>query len=1386
MKIKKLTGIVLAFILVLSLMPQSVFAGSSKVIANLTSLSSIQATGMPASSQYRKTGNFSLQWAGADIYNNISVKTTSADISQYGYLEVWVCSKVATGSTITLGLISDSPASTCLDYYYTNFNVDFTGWKLLIFSYSEDSVFKPVNTPAGFNNVSEIKLWSNYTGSVPNIKTELYFDNMYVTDTKSEAASGGGMEAGMTMLADYSMAKNITPTGLPSSSTQVLNGDVSLKWAAPNLSKTLNVPLSVTDWTGYKVLVMDIYSEVANLSTLKVVPLSENGSTEGSDYYITDLLIDWTGWKTISFRVNGAPFTQSRTPLGWNQLTGLTFWSEFGGVALKPDTELYFDRIYLSMNDPNEISGGDNNSADIIYPARPNPAHVDVVSKVKAMHPNKAHPRLLFDQDDFESMQELIVNDAYMKKSYANLLRTADAALLAPVLTYGTPDGKRLPRDAANMMPPLSLAYKLSGDVKYKDRLWTEIKAVAAFPDWNPSHFLDVGDYARAMGFAYDWLYNDWSEDQRRVIRNALVKHGLGPSINNLRAQSGFAVQENNWNQVINAGIGIAMLALCDDEGYGDLANEMINLTAQGLPHGLKMFSPDGACPEGPSYWNYANETFYQYQNSMMSAMNFDFGLSETEGYDNTGYFPISLLGPTNLIFNFADGGDGSVRNGIFFWLARLYNKPELGGFQLHMNPNGGGWVDLAMYRPDPAQANFAQNMAKDKHFRGEQPVGTMRSSWDDSNALFVGFKGGYNQASHGDLDIGSFVLDASGVRWVKELGSEYYEAPGMWEHGVGGGRWKYYRKNTEGQNTLIINPKPAEDQDPLAKAEIYKFESSDIAAYGLVDMTEAYAAEANDVKRGFALINNRSAVIVQDEIKTKKPSEIYSFFHTNAVLDIAPDGKSAVMAQNNKLMRVDLLSPANATLIELPATAFSESLKPQMADLENVNTRKLTVHMTNATNPTISVLFTPISPNQPALTLPNVMPLSNWDNYKTGSAVLQGLAIDNVPVENFSGFNTFYTVDTGILGKVSATADPTAKIEIQQVNKVGDTAFVKVYEATTGFESIYSIAFEDKLPAEFANMVNTHEIKSAVASDTPEPINVAENTYDDNFTTRWSAENEANITWDMGEAHEIDTIMLSFMNGHVRNAIFNLEVSADGSSYTKVFDGMSSGKTEELERFTFDVRPVRYIRYNGKGTTAGTWNSITEIAVPQRITDFMDINGHWAEKDILMLASVGLVNGVSDTSFNPDASITRAEFIAIISRILKLPENGYAGEFSDVSESDWYASVLSAAEAEKIIPSEMYADGNIYPNNQITREEMTSIIVKSYEAFTGTEAQKHGFGNFTDTAEISEYAKEYVEKGLLLRIIQGLSETQFGPKNNATRAQATVLAKRLFIKISE
>ena len=92
-----------------------------------------------------------------------------------------------------------------------------------------------------------------------------------------------------------------------------------------------------------------------------------------------------------------------------------------------------------------------------------------------------------------------------------------------------------------------------------------------------------------------------------------------------------------------------------------------------------------------------------------------------------------------------------------------------------------------------------------------ETPITVHRSSWTDPAATFVGLKGGSPSGPHGQMDIGSFVLDADGVRWAVDLGAEGYhgiESRGMnlWSSSQNSDRWTIFRQSNHGHNTLVID----------------------------------------------------------------------------------------------------------------------------------------------------------------------------------------------------------------------------------------------------------------------------------------------------------------------------------------------------------------------------------------------------------------------------------------------------------------------------------------------------------------------------------------------------------------------------------------------------
>jgi len=122
-------------------------------------------------------------------------------------------------------------------------------------------------------------------------------------------------------------------------------------------------------------------------------------------------------------------------------------------------------------------------------------------------------------------------------------------------------------------------------------------------------------------------------------------------------------------------------------------------------------------------------------------------------------------------------------------------------------------------------------------------------------------------------------------------------------------------------------------------------------------------------------------------------------------------------------------------------------------------------------------------------------------------------------------------------------------------------------------------------------------------------------------------------------------------------------------------------------------------------------------------------------------------------------------------------------GTFSDVKSDDWFSTNVMTAKEKGIIPPEMVADGNFYPNIPLTREEMCAIATLAFSASTRTDVAESGTtGIFTDLSD-GPYLTNF-DNAIGLRITNGMSADTFAPKANITRAQAAAILRRVYLKV--
>jgi len=187
---------------------------------------------------------------------------------------------------------------------------------------------------------------------------------------------------------------------------------------------------------------------------------------------------------------------------------------------------------------------------------------------------------------------------------------------------------------------------------------------------------------------------------------------------------------------------------------------------------------------------------------------------------------------------------------------------------------------------------------------------------------------------------------------------------------------------------------------------------------------------------------------------------------------------------------------------------------------------------------------------------------------------------------------------------------------------------------------------------------------------------------------------------------------------------------------------------------------------------------SFTTAGLPTQTFD--DIPGHWAQHDIELMASMGVAKGVGGNKFNPDGTVTRAEFVALLVRSFGVPiEPVSETSFKDVPPDAWFAAEVEAAYKGGIAIG--FEDGTFRPYAQVTREQIAVFIVRAMNWTVEDEEADALLSKFTDQAKISSWAKEAVAVAVQKGIVLGRPDGNFDPQANATRAEAVVMLKRMF-----
>lgn len=486
------------------------------------------------------------------------------------------------------------------------------------------------------------------------------------------------------------------------------------------------------------------------------------------------------------------------------------------------------------------------------------------------------HPRILLLKGEEQLIEQSIAASPTWKKMHEAILVEC-AYIIAKPPVERILIGRRLldkSREALRRIFYLSYACRMTGQDKYWQRAEKEMLAIADFSDWNPSHFLDVGEMTMAMAIGYDWLYEELSVESREKIKSAIVIKGINPSFDS--KYNWFLTANHNWNQVCNAGMTFGALAISEEDP--DLAKKVIDRALESIKLSMDEYKPDGAYPEGYSYWDYGTSFNVMFLSAIEKAFGTDYGLTATPGFLETSDFLQNMTGLTGQCFNWSDSGSGGHLSPAMFWFAQKRNNPSV----LWVEKDYLATSDYSKFKGDrllPALMIWGKGIPLEqitepasRVYKGEgaSPVCMMRTSWTDANGIYVGFKSGAASVNHAHMDIGSFVMEADGIRWACDLGSQSYESlesKGMSIFGrtQDAQRWTILRMNNYAHNVLIVNH---ELQQVSGYAKIDKYSDNANFMFAVSDLTSVYKGQLENLIRGIGIVNQKY-VVVRDELKS-------------------------------------------------------------------------------------------------------------------------------------------------------------------------------------------------------------------------------------------------------------------------------------------------------------------------------------------------------------------------------------------------------------------------------------------------------------------------------------------------------------------------------------
>jgi len=818
------------------------------------------------------------------------------------------------------------------------------------------------------------------------------------------------------------------------------------------------------------------------------------------------------------------------------------------------------------------------------------------------------HPRVAVNREQIERIKRLYNSgDTFAVSIYNSVISSANRYSKMTPATYT--DSLSVARAVRDRFYAMGFAYLLTGNKDYAQPVWEQMKVASEFREWGElEKFLGCGEMLGAFAVAYDWMYDLWSDEQKKFIEETMMSKGLIWSYHAYRgtlppgnsSNRSWYAWENNWNQVCNGGTVMAACALMDV--YPAECSMLICDALRSNENGLEAFYPYGSYAEGMGYQAYAVRYLTTMFNSVKFSLGTDYGMLKIQGLADTCECSFNLCGPTTEGNNYHDVETVSSKGTAYlWWFATTFDRKSYfdeAMFQVDEYNEMPSVYDAMFYNPEFSfTESSGTEIPLDAYYAGEELV-SMRSAWKDPYATWISYHGGSNIMSmHGHIDTGTFILEMLGERWSYDLGSDTYSS-NYWSET---GRPTYYRIRAEGHNTLVLNPDASGGQilGEESFSPVVRSESKPRGAISVLDMTNAYSENASKVLRGFMLTDDRRNVLMRDEMQLPSDTEVYWFMHTNADIEIA-DSNTAILTKNGarlKCVMTSNLSDASFKVLDASPMPTSPS---NSANTPNPDYKRLTISGKGKGYAYIQVKFMDEASPEANDALPT-LGIGEWtipDGEPTELPELEDIVFDGKALDGFNSNNKNYSVYVAESADASTISiEPVCAEGVEaEVTRMNTGAKIEVYyPQNRRLATVYNISYTI-LPLRsdvegYSQYPLTNVLRSSEQSG-----NSAFHAVDGDVTTRWAANGEQWLMIELENAASVDAVGIYMMNSATRTSEVKIELSQDMNTWETAFEGTIGGVRDGYDIIDAGGKMAKYVRLTANGNSVNSWNSVMEF----------------------------------------------------------------------------------------------------------------------------------------------------------------------------------------------